>query len=122
MAEEIPKEVILEVKNEMNSTTRRVVVLEYNSVGVQNEVSDRDFTWNKNMSDFRNEIDMLKKEIDSLKINFQGNLNAINNIIANFKDCSKRDALDKFERKLDDMNFEKMVSKKEFMKLVGDNL
>ena len=121
MPEEIPKETILEIKNEMNNTIRRVSALEQNSMRIQNEMNNRSFNWNKTIHGFTNELDIIKNNLESLRKEFQNNLSIINNIITEFRGCVKRDSLEKFERKINDMKFEKMVTKEEFKKLMQDN-
>jgi septal ring factor EnvC (AmiA/AmiB activator) len=120
MAVEIPKEVMDELSHHLNSVTNRIRNIQQKADETGKEIIDREIRWNKDIEDFNYKISLTRKEVDSMKKEFASYLSDLRHVIEKFRLSARKNAFDEFSQKVDEINFEKLVTKKQFERLLDE--
>lgn len=88
------------------------------SDNISNEINQRDIALNTFKSELKQDFSELKKNIQEFLVLLEEAEKNKNILINNFKDIIKKDAIERLNRRIDNLNYEQLVTKNELYKYI----
>ncbi len=118
MAAEIPQDIMQEASSQVNSVKRRVLEIQKKSEEIEVEIFKRNFTWQKNIDEFNYQLELIENDFKEFKKDFITCVRDLSKVTSEFKTFSKKLSFDNLKEKIESKQFEKLITKEQFNKLL----
>lgn len=107
---------------ELDRFSERTYVLEDLSNKNKRFIDRKALEWEATVSEIRREVNYCKMEIKSLTSQLINTKKAFINLVNEFKDTALEEDYRRLKHTIDDWHIDKLLTRKEFMKLLQDNV